>query len=256
MDNKVTVLIPVGWKACYKKWLPEAIESVMQQTVLPNEIFIVDDAAKLDEEYFYNLFGGFRNLIEGSVFPDGSYDYYPDPTEDGYIRINYWRTLWRLGFADAFNCGMAKAENDLVIFLAADDKMMPTCIEKCLDAWHENKQRDAWYYMNYEVEGEGIFNLANNIAMTTKGFFLDWYGGFPPSAFSAPDSMLVSILMVHAPDKLYRVTSDGPLQWLRKHADQDTREQFSYFARSGAIELIRGLETKRFKPNPEWAKNV
>lgn len=270
--NKVTVLIPVGWKPCYKKWLPEAIESVLQQTVLPDEIFIVDDQANLTIPHICNLC---KEPGYGSDFYNaGHYNkiwfhrdrkYWRDDTRGKIFsrkfgsdntpkfRLSYWRSPWRLGFSAAFNCGVGLSENDLIIFLAADDKMMPTCIEECLKAWEANKKRDAWYSMAYELSDGTTHNAPNNVAMITKGLWA-YLGGFPPSAFAGPDAMMISILMVHAPDKLYRVKNDTPLQWLRQHPDQDTHEQASHF--NDQIIAIRNLETKRFTPNPKWAKEA
>ena len=45
--NPVTILIPIGPQPEYLQWLPEAIESVLQQTVLPREILLIDDGSQL-----------------------------------------------------------------------------------------------------------------------------------------------------------------------------------------------------------------
>lgn len=277
--NDITVVIPVGHKPAYKNWLPEAVESVLKQTVLPREIFIVDDQANISISDFHRLF---REPGYGSDFYHAGYynkvwfgrnekqdrrvdnlgevysisrcggEYFKHEENSHRFRATYWRTPWRLGFSASFNCGVGLAENDLIVFLASDDIMMPNCIEACIESYKNNDQKDAWYYMTYEVENDGIFNLPNNVALITKGLWA-YLGGFPPSAFAGPDALLISILLKHSPDKLVHVKSDGPLQWLRQHKDQDTHEQASHF--NSEVISIRNKETNRFIPNPEWAKH-
>ena len=43
----ITVVIPVGPQSVYKKYLPEALESLKYQTEPPDEILIIDDMADL-----------------------------------------------------------------------------------------------------------------------------------------------------------------------------------------------------------------
>ncbi len=43
----ISVCIPVGPHAWYKEYLAEALESVMQQTMLPHDIVLIDDMAGL-----------------------------------------------------------------------------------------------------------------------------------------------------------------------------------------------------------------
>jgi hypothetical protein len=75
--------------------------------------------------------------------------------------------------------------------------------------------------------------------------------GFPPAAFAGPDAVLLSCLIAHAPDRIIKVAEKKPLYWIREHADQETKRQFSFYAASGIMEVIRNKETERFMPNGE-----
>lgn len=256
MKHKVTVLITVGPNPVYKEYLPEAFKSVLAQTYLPDEILLIDDRADLGVREYPFMPG---NHLCGDIPIDGRPDSYPDGrtinwyNREQQIWYSMWKPPWRLGFAGAFNCGVGLSKNDLIIFLAADDKMMPTCIEECVKAFDDNKQKDAWYSLAYELQDGTTHNAPNNVAMITKDLWR-FLGGFPPSAFAAPDAMMISILLKHAPDKLYRVKNDTPLQWLRQHSDQDTLYHAATFHQE--VISIRNIETNRFKPNPEWAKRL
>ena len=54
--EKITVVIPVGPNPVYKEYLPECIESVLNQTYPPDEIFVVDDAAGVNVRALFDIF--------------------------------------------------------------------------------------------------------------------------------------------------------------------------------------------------------
>ena len=88
--------------------------------------------------------------------------------------------------------------------------------------------------------------------MITKNLW-KFLGGFPPSAgVAACDALTLSILMVHAPEKIIQVKQGTPLCWCRTGAHQDTRKNMSFFATYGSVvEQLRNLETQRFVPHTE-----
>lgn len=252
--SDVTVLITVGPKACYKQYLPEAIESVLQQTVLPADILIVDDQAHLTHHDVIKLFPD-NYLVAIYTTDEGKHVFeadYDPITNKAKFYVEIWRSPWRLGFSAAFNCGMGLADNNLVMFLAADDKLMPTAIEECVKAY-KFYRKEGWYAMTYQLQDGTICDIPINIAMITRELWA-FLGGFPPSGFAGPDALALSILMKHAPDRIIKVCEGTPLCWLRQHSDQDTHEQASFFLEE--MNSIRGKETERFVPNPEWAKGL
>lgn len=244
MENNITVLIPIGPGKNYAEWIKEAVGSIYEQTMLPNEILIIDDGTNISLEYVRDMVSSYAHAIE--MFMD-RFTICPKDSNK-MVEIRIWKSPWNLGFASAYNCGMGIARNDLVLYLSSDDKLMPTCIEDCYKTYLENEERDAWYACSYEINGE-THTIPNNLAMITKNLWR-WLGGYPPSAFAGPDALLLSCLMVHAPDRIVKVAEGKANYWLREHSEQETRKQVGYFAASGVIEVIRDMETRRFKPNP------
>ena len=148
------------------------------------------------------------------------------------------------GVADAFNFGVALAGNNLVFMLGSDDKMMPTCLEECVKAYDEHKI-EGWYNVTTNNATDGNMSIPNNAAMVTQELWKE-LGGFPPSAgVGAPDALLLSIMMVHMPERIYQVLPGTPLCWLREGDHQDTRKNGWLFATE--IIPIRGKETDRWK---------
>jgi len=163
------------------------------------------------------------------------------------VQLIVHETLWNVGVADAFNFGIALSDCNLVFTLGSDDKLMPTCLEECVKAYEEHKI-EGWYNVTVVTSSGQVADWFNNTAMVTKALW-EWSGGFPPSAgVAACDALLLSILMVHAPERMIQVKQGTPLCWLREHENQDTRKNMSFYAASGVVEAIRNMETTRFKP--------
>lgn len=243
----ISVVMPVGPHADYKEFLWECYESVVNQTHAPNEIIIVDDRANIP---LRELYGILKEPGWGNEWCDKCYD------RDGYvfktrlssqIRLVWYRTLWNVGVADAFNFGIAMSESNLVFTIGSDDKMMPPCLEECVKAYEEH-QIEGWYNVTHITEGGEVGAIPNNTAMITKELWR-YTGGFPPSAgVAACDALLLSILMKHAPERIIQVQEGTPLCWLREGDYQDTRKNAWYYAQSGVVEQIRNMETVRWKP--------
>ena len=257
MENNVTVLIPIGPQPEYLQWLPEAIESVLQQTVPVDEILLLADGfnlwekIRLDTLVFPDLYGpelGLNKSIHWNTTTHGKVTYIE--SEDKLTpKVSWWSSPWNIGFAQVFNCGVGLADNDLIIYLASDDKLMPTAVEDCLKTWNDNNQKDAWYAMSYWYH-EDTHTIPNNAAMITENLW-KYLKGYPPSAFAGPDAMLLSCLIAHANDRIIKVAEGKANYWVREHPYQDTKRQFSFFAASGVMEIIRDMETRRFVPNAE-----
>lgn len=246
MENRVTVLIPVGPQKEYLQWLPEAVESVLQQTILPEEVLLLSDGADISLEFIRGIVSKYAHAIE--MFSD-RFTLCPKDS-NRMILFKLWKAPWNIGFSQLFNCGVGLSNSNLIVYLTSDDKLMPTCIEDCLNTWNENNQKDAWYACSYQLENGDAYSIPNNAAMVTKNLW-KWMKGFPPAAFAGPDALLLSCLMVHAPDRIIKVAEGKPNYWLREHPAQETKRQFAFYAASGIMEVIRNMETQRFTPNEE-----
>lgn len=249
----VSVVIPVGPDPIYRQLVPDAINSVFEQTVPVKEILILDDQAHIKSPEWYKWFDRFPEYPLVFSGTDSRYNknlwVYTKPPKEYEIWISKYDTPWRLGFAATFNCGVAMALTDLVLYLAADDTLAPTAVEDCLESYDLNDQKDAWYALTYESPSGGICDIPINAAMVTKGLWR-FTGGFPPSAFAGPDALLLSCLMVHAPDRIIKVMPGRVNYHIREHPQQETKRQMGFYAASGVVEIIRNMETQRFVPYP------
>lgn len=97
--QRVSVVIPTY---NYGRFIAEAIESALAQTLRPSEIVVVDDGSTDDTERIVGAFGE---------------------------RVRYVRQE-NAGVCAARNRGVAESKGDIIAFLDADDRLEPTAIEK------------------------------------------------------------------------------------------------------------------------------
>lgn len=246
MTESVTVLMPVG-PNYNPEWLQEAIASVLQQEGDVHQLLIIGDGVDLGWDMWNNL-PNFISLSgeESKRWGDyGGYDFFPSYGNPEIL--SYCKLPAHVGFSSTFNLGVGMSKNELVMFLAADDKLMPTAVEEAVATWEKHDRKDAWYHLKYIDSNGHVSQIHNNIALTTKHFFLDMCGGYPPAAFVGPDAALMSCLMVHAPDRIIPVISDKPLYWIRDHDQQETKiHTWKYVPEMNSI---RGKLTAEFKLN-------
>src|SRR3972149_1200671 len=106
MKPGVTVAIPVGPSEANVRWLDEAVASVREQTYDgPIQVLLVDD-------------------MQGLPYTHG---------------VTTWHAPWHLGVATAFNIGVAVAEYDLVFMLGSDDRLLPQCLARCVEAFEAHE---------------------------------------------------------------------------------------------------------------------
>lgn len=230
----ISVVVPVGPEQHHRRYLEECLLSVSRQTRLPNEVLLVDDMA---------------GMPAGLDHSNG----YPTRT---------WRAPWRLGVAAAFNCGVALAEQELVLMLGADDWLEPECLEACLEAYKKQGEDPLGYYylsVRYHAEADssipqglddGVQTVPCNAAMVTKKLW-DSTGGFPPEASTAPDAAFVSVLLVHEKaGKLIPVEEGKPLYNYRVWGGTDTRKHSLW---TDSFVRTRHLITQYWEP-PAWGR--
>lgn len=212
--ESITIVVPVGPQKAYRDYLPECILSIQEQTIPGDEILIIDDMA---------------NLTSVDVLG---------------CRIHY--NPWLLGCADSWNIGVALANNEWVILMGSDDRLLPGALDACRNILVDNPDPVGFYNMGCLIDGEELVTAHNNAAMVSKALW-NLTGGFPPSAgVGAPDALLISIMMVHLPTHLHQIDNGNPYYWVRSHPDQDTGRQAGFF--HSEVLSIRNKETQRWVP--------
>lgn len=219
MIAPITVSIPVGPHPSNRRWLQEAIDSLAEQTVQPEEILLVLDG--------------------------GSHDITMSLTTPLWPAISEHITPWPSGVANAFNVGVAVARNELVVMLGSDDKLLPHAIEHAWAAWIHFRDRHGYYYFGVEYSDGKQQNLPCNAAMVSKELWKHT-GGFPiEGAVGACDTLLISKMMA-AKGRLGHLWSIFDLSrtcdyWYRQHDETDTRVRGKW---AGVIDQIRRIITE------------
>jgi len=242
----ITVVIPVGPKENHVKWLKECLESVLNQSHKPKEILLINDTQQA-----FDVIDTFSQVLPNKLTYGGLH-YTPYPKEYWFfedasppIRISCYNVPWNVGVPDAFNFGMALSDTNLVFMLGSDDTLMPECLAECA-AEYEKQKVEGWYNVTIVTSSGEEAWIPNNAAMVTKKLW-EWTGGFPPSAgIGACDALLLSILMVHAPDRILQVKQCTPLYWCRVHDQQDTPYHAGCF--NPEVISVRSKETDRWTP--------
>ena len=94
----------------YARYLPEAIESALRQTWQGTEVIVVDDGSTDDSLAVISRYDGRLTSIA-------------QPNR---------------GQAAALNAGFSHSTGDLVIFLDADDRLLPDACERAISAWSQH----------------------------------------------------------------------------------------------------------------------
>lgn len=230
----ITVAIPVGPNPAYLEYLPDCIESVLGQALLPDEILIVDDQANTTP-----------TAVAESVSVEGH-----------GVELRFWWTPWLVGVAHAFNFGVAQARNDLVIMLGSDDKLHPWAVEACMAQYEVTKRAtEVYYWMDVEYSDDTPDQaLPCNAAMVHKDLWR-LNGGFPvESAVGAPDTILISMMLAAkgALGNFERVETEKPPYWYRTHPQTDTHVRGSRFR--AASDIVRDVHTEGWQQRVEDVK--
>jgi glycosyltransferase involved in cell wall biosynthesis len=117
----VAVVIP-----CFeqKRFLAGAIASAVRQSVLPSEIIVVDDGSSEDLSTIVAAYGGARLLRQSNR-----------------------------GLAGARNTGLKAATSDKIVFLDADDRLLPEAIQSGLGCFRDHPEAAFVYGHFWVVRG-------------------------------------------------------------------------------------------------------
>ncbi len=223
---EISVTIPVGPLPVHKKWLQQAIDSVLEQSVRAKEILLIDDMAGLDPE--------------------------------AYPGCRIWSSPWRLGIAHAFNFGIMLSETECVFMLGSDDWLEPDCLQKCGESYSIHKNPGNYYYhvsIRLTDTGKVITRTFTNAAMVSKTL---WWrcGGFAVEAgVGAGDYLLSGILtVVHESGRMVPVDPGHPLYNSRVHEEQHTASVFSDFRGAVNVPALQNDLIKRWVSPSTWGR--
>ena len=233
--TNVTVTIPVGPKPEHQRWLQECLLSLLDQTIRPKQILLINDQARID---FDVLRAMFPTGLRGRDWPT----------------LDIWATPWLSGVAHAFNYGVALAEHKVVVMLGSDDMLLPRAISDLNETIAKEQDHTGYYWFDVEYSDGETQSAPCNAAATTKEFW-NLTGGFPPeSAIGACDTMLLSACIAR-PDlgkHLHNVKSEAPPYYVRRHADTETAKKGDL---QNAIFSVRDWHTRNWE-RPEWTERT
>lgn len=141
-DNDIACIIA---SYNYGDYLIEAIESVLRQTILPNEILISDDCSDDDTQL----------IAEAYV------KQYPK-------LIRYNRNNKNMGVVDHFNKAIALTKSEYIFFLGADNRILSNYIEEC-SKMLDNNSNTAIAYTDYALFGSRARLTYQSFAENRKG---------------------------------------------------------------------------------------
>ncbi len=121
---KTSIVIPTHNRALFLK---AAIDSLLKQTVQPDEIIVVDDGSIDDTSHLLSTFGSKLNVISQA----------------------------QSGRSQARNIGLARANGDFIAFLDDDDILPPTSIEVRAEYLNKFPQIDVVYTDALSIDGTG-----------------------------------------------------------------------------------------------------
>ncbi len=203
----VSVVIPCH---NYGHFLAQALESVLAQTVQPNDILVVDDASDDD------------TLLVAKSF-----------AERGVRCIHgEWRSV-----GAARNAGLDATRSEFIVFLDADDVLHPNYIEQCLAAVQEQSDV-ALVYGNMQLFGDQDF-LFDPPAVFDRALF-------EAENFIHASSLVRRTALVEAGKCSHGVQQDGDwVTWRRilQHGWKAVKGEGYLFYRFHAASMTHALES-------------
>lgn len=136
MGNGISVIIPAYNR---KEPLLKAIDSVLQQTILPDEVLVIDDCSPFNTRDFLY--------------------------EKGYLTgkpIKVLRNEANLGPSGSRNKGLAHAQGELIAFLDSDDSWDKSKLEKQMQLFTSNPELDLVYCGSMWISHDGKIRPAEH----------------------------------------------------------------------------------------------
>jgi glycosyltransferase involved in cell wall biosynthesis len=185
MNNSLLVSIIVN-NYNYGQFLQESIESACSQSYQNTEIIVVDDGSTDNSKDVIQSFGDrIRPIFQ----------------ENG-------------GQAAAFNTGFAACNGEIILFLDADDTLLPQAVEKIVSAWEPGVAKV--HYLLHAIDGEGQslgYTYPARCEYLGRGDVVSdllnrgVYGVAPTTANALSREALSHIFPI--PAEKYRISADG-----------------------------------------------
>lgn len=174
----------------YGRYLQDAIESALKQTYPWKEIVVVDDGSTDNSREIIEAFASAGKII-------------PVYKENG-------------GQASAFNAGFARSRGEIIIFLDADDVLLPQAIEEVVKVWHKGVTKVQWRLalvdQNLKPLNRAYPDLKYKLPSgDMRRLLLQWrlYPSPPTSGNAFSRSFLQEILPM--PEQPWRISADSYL---------------------------------------------
>ncbi|WP_316773184.1 glycosyltransferase [Pedobacter frigiditerrae] len=141
-ENKISCIIP-----CYNygQFLPDALDSVLKQSILPYEIIIADDASSDNTEEISKYY-----------------------VQKNPHLIKYVKNADNLGIINNFNKAIALTSGDYVVLLGADNRFQTNYFEECSNILNCDAKISV-AYSDFKLFGPGAEKLYNNFYEGYKG---------------------------------------------------------------------------------------
>jgi glycosyltransferase involved in cell wall biosynthesis len=112
----------------YARFLRAAIDSALGQTYQPVEVIVVDDGSTDNSRDIISSYG---NRLSAVFKSNG-------------------------GHASAFNAGFRATRGSIVMFLDADDALLPTAVEEVVRAWHPGTAKAQFVLAHVDADGREL----------------------------------------------------------------------------------------------------
>jgi glycosyltransferase involved in cell wall biosynthesis len=173
----------------YARFIRAAIDSALAQSYAPVEVIVVDDGSTDNSR---DLISSYGNRVSAVFKPNG-------------------------GHASAFNAGFRASRGSIVMFLDADDSLLPTAVEEVVRAWHPGTAKAQFVLAHIDADGRALgaivpFLPAQMPDGDIRASILDagGYVGVPTSGNAFARTVLDRILPL--PESQWRQAADTSLE--------------------------------------------
>jgi glycosyltransferase involved in cell wall biosynthesis len=173
----------------YARFLRATIDSALAQTYAPVEVIVVDDGSTDNSREVISSYGD--RLC--AVFKTNG------------------------GHASAFNAGFRASRGSIVMFLDADDLLLPNAVEEVVRAWHPGTAKAQFVLAHVDADGRSLggvvpYSPAQMPEGDIRALILDagGYVGVPTSGNAFARSVLDRLLPL--PEPIWRQAADTSLE--------------------------------------------
>jgi|HubBroStandDraft_6_1064221.scaffolds.fasta_scaffold54474_3 glycosyltransferase involved in cell wall biosynthesis len=173
----------------YARFLRAAIDSALAQTYTPVEVIVVDDGSTDNSREVISSYG---ERLSAIFKPNG-------------------------GHASAFNAGFRASHGIIVMFLDADDLLVPNAVEEIVRAWHPGTAKAQFVLAHIDADGRALggvvpYSPAQMPDGDIRAATLDagGYVGVPTSGNAFARSVLDRLLPL--PEPIWRQAADTSLE--------------------------------------------